>query len=356
MALQKGALISFTEMSFSLPAPRALFHAASAVEWKSKYLDRRTPSWIAPPRLVDAMHDTTILDDLRDDCDVNLCYTAILHGFWGQIWGYLESRKFHLLGHKADSAHQLWLTTQHRELCRDIENFKQSLLNGTKQMPDLTMTVELFLMILHVSPEELQRFAGKAGEEAASQAVVSLEQWVSTTHARRAVWHAGQVFRSAAQMPPAGLRDFLAVAVYFASLTLWTYGHLRQPSSRNESERPHVSRATNISDNTTSIAVVDGPETRGTRAFLSGHLDAPALTCVEALRPSLPTPDDNIATTVRLTDPNAALKIARDLYRSNFPVMDGPLPPLVENMGNLMRDLSSLPDSRFSRCATPTDR
>ena len=102
--------------------------------------------------------------------------------------------------------------------------------------------------------------------------------------------------------------------------------------------------------------MVDGPETRETRAFLSGHLDSPALTLVKSLEPSIDGFGGSAATVVKLADPNAALKIARDLYRSNFPVMDGPLPPLVENMGDLMRDLSSLPDSRFSRCPSPAER
>ncbi|PVH82824.1 hypothetical protein DL98DRAFT_413922, partial [Cadophora sp. DSE1049] len=354
VALQKGALISFTELSFSLPSSRSLFLANSAAAWKAKYLEHRTPLWRAPPRLIDALHDITILDDLQDECDVALCYTALLHGFWGQIWAYLEGCKFHLAGHKPDSAHQLWLTTQHRELCRDIETFKLSLARGSKNSSDLLLTVELFLMILYVSPEELQRFAGKGGEEAAVQVIPSLEQWASTGHARKAVWHAGQVFRAAAQMPPAGLRDFLAIAVYFASLTIWTYSNLCPSSSRNGSERPK-SRLSHLQD-TTSVAIIDGPETRETRAFLSGHLDSAALTLVKSLEPSIEDFDGSNATTIKLADPNAALKIARDLYRSNFPVMDGPLPPLVENMGNLMRDLSSLPDSRFSRCASPADR
>lgn len=43
VALQKGALMSFAELSFSLPASRALFLANSATDWKSKYLEHRTP-------------------------------------------------------------------------------------------------------------------------------------------------------------------------------------------------------------------------------------------------------------------------------------------------------------------------
>ncbi|KAK0127676.1 hypothetical protein ONS96_007195 [Cadophora gregata f. sp. sojae] len=354
VALQKGALISFSELSFSLPASRALFLANSAAEWKAKYLEHRTPMWRAPPRLLDALHDLTVLDDLQDECDISLCYMALVHGFWGQVWAYLEGCKFHLVGHNPDSAHQLWLTTQHRELCRDIENFKLNLARVPKNSPDLVLTVELFLMILYVSPEELQRFAGKGGEEAAVQVVPSLEQWASTAHARKAVWHAGQVFRAAVQMPPAGLRDFLAIAVYFASLTIWTYSHLCPSSSRNGSERPK-SRLSHLQD-TSSVAIIDGEETRETRAFLSGHLDSTALTLIKSVEPIIEGFGGSNATIIKLADPNAALKIARDIYRSNFPVMDGPLPPLVENMGNLMRDLNSLPDSRFSRCGSPADR
>lgn len=50
-------------------------------------------------------------------------------------------------------------------------------------------------MIPHVSTDELEFFAGKHGEEAASQAVTSLERWFGTEESRKAVWHAAQVFR-----------------------------------------------------------------------------------------------------------------------------------------------------------------
>ncbi|OWO98568.1 hypothetical protein B2J93_2886 [Marssonina coronariae] len=326
-----------------------LFLATSATEWKAKFPQQHRPEFRALPQMIDIMHEIATLDSLHFECDVALYYTALLHGFWGQIWAYLEACKFHLTGGKPDSVHRLWLTTQHRELCREIEGFKQCLETELKQVPDMTLMTDLFLMILHVSPEELQRFAGKAGEEAATYAATSLGQWASTAHARKAVWHAGQVFRSAAQMPPAGLRDFFAVAVHFAGLTLWAYGHLSPPAS----EYATAIGTERIDPN--AIAVVDGPETRETRAFIAGHLNAPALSSVEASERNSSTAEQSRSLHLRLDEPNVALKIARDLYRSNFPTMDGPLPPLVENIGHLMRGLSSLPDSRFSRCVSPAE-
>lgn len=302
------------------------------------------------------MHDLSILEELHDEVDVDLCYIALLHGFWGQIWAYLESSKFYAVGDNSDSLHRLWLTTKHRELYRDIENFKEKLLTAAKQQPKLILTAELLLMSLHVSPEELQRFAGKSGEEAASQALTSLEKWSSTSHARKAIWHAGQVFRAAAVMPPAELRDFYAIAVYFASLTMWAYGYVTAttPPGSERSKAPSLPCRTPNSSHNISLVLLDGPETRETRAFVASGQGTPALS--PASPRFTPSSHDGHVEFITLGDPNAVLKSARDLYRNNFPVLEEPLPPLVENMGNLLRDLSSLPESRFSRCPSPIEK
>jgi hypothetical protein len=66
---------------------------------------------------------------------------------------------------------------------------------------------------------------------------------------------------------------------------------------------------------------------------------------------------------ISLVDSDAVLGVPRDIYRRNFQVagdcgMNGfrggevVLPPLVENLGNLLRDLGSAPGSRVSRAAS----
>ena len=219
---------------------------------------------------------------------------------------------------------------------------------------ELLLTAQLLLMILHVCPEELQRFAGKYGEDAANQAFVTLERWGNTEQSRRAVWHAGQVFYWASMLPATELRDFNAIAVYFAALTMWTYGHLSITSVCNLPGAASQLDQSSASHNDPSFVLINRQESSETRAFIAGRMEAPALSTTTP-KAATDENDTSSETVIKLSNPNAVLKLARDLYRRNFPFHDGPLPPLVENMGNLMRDLCSLPDNRFSRCVSPVE-
>ena len=80
-------------------------------------------------------------------------------------------------------------------------------------------------MILHISLEDLHRFAGKSGEEETRKAGEEFAAWAKTKEARIAIWHAGQVFRAAKRLMQAQNRGFNAVVLYYATLTLWAYGH-----------------------------------------------------------------------------------------------------------------------------------
>lgn len=354
VVLQKGPLLSFSELTFSAPMSRQLFLAGSAEEWKTKYLDLLPLSDHQYPRLIDTLHNLSILDRYGSNIDVNLCYTALLHGYWSQIWAFRESCKFHDIGDNRDSVHRLWLTTQQRELYREVEIFKERLLNLSVQQPQLLMTADLFLMILNVSLEDLQRFAGKSGEEAAAQTLLPLQRWSATIDARRAVWHAAQIFRRAKLLPPAELRDFHAVTVYFASLAMWVYGHLSGPGPYGE-PGPSTIRQSITSSESQQFVLLDVAECSRTRSFIAEGSILPALSPIDQVT----TPGNVLLTTepfIPLSDANEVLKMARDLYRGNFPALDEPLPPLVKNMGNLMRDLSNIPESRFSRATSPVER
>jgi hypothetical protein len=291
--------------------------------------------------MTDVMHDTNLFDVLRDHIDINLCSLAAVHGFWGQIWALQETSKFYLSNQtgQGSATHRVLLTAQHRELYQDIQSFVAKVSDLAKQPPSFVIIVEFFMMTLHVSPDELQRFAGKSGEEEAARAAASLQKWISTADARKAAWNAGQIFRSAKSMPPAELRDFHAIALYFASLTLWAYGLLSSPNSTQENDGQNLPpRNQEERDGSINISL-DGPETRETRVFLSLNQGVPGL--------NYPYAGETIFES--LDNPNMVLKIAREIYRNNFPALEDPLPPLVENLGNLMRDLGSLPGSRFSR-------
>ncbi|KAH8907791.1 hypothetical protein BR93DRAFT_895384 [Coniochaeta sp. PMI_546] len=349
VSLQKNPLMSFTELAFSLPAARDMWKAPSANVWREIWL-RKTP--LDPstnvPRVADLMHRLRAADELGEYVDMELCYTAVLYGFWGQISAYREAVKFYQdrKEHGRESSHRLWLKTQHQELYRDVVEFAALLYSSRSNVAHLTIIAELFMMILHVSLDDLQRFAGKLGEEEARRASSILEEgWVDSAEARYAVWHAGQVLSSARRLAPTSLRRFNAMAVYLAGLTLWTYGLLSTAANpglnRNTGGNMDKNNQDEGQPNPTSFVLVDGEETRETRAFLQLNRGTPALS--HNGDPSDAEP---------LSNPSNILMIARNVFRDNFPVRNEPLPPLVESLENLLRDLGSGPAGRPSRAVS----
>ncbi|KAK3336192.1 hypothetical protein B0T19DRAFT_408804 [Cercophora scortea] len=336
VSLQKNPLMSFTELAFSLPAARDLWMAPSAQAWRDTYLAKRPLPSNQPPlaRVSEVMHCLNILDDVVEYVDADLCYMAVENGFWGQIAAYREGVKFYQHGglSKQNSTHRLWLKSQHQELYRDLGEFSSTVIaNARKQATNLAITAQLFMTVLHVSLDDLQRFAGKAGEEEAGRASLALEDgWVSTPDSRYAVWHAGQVLRNARLLPPTSLKGFNAMAVYFATLALWVYGILGCGNGDGDTG--------DGAPRDLPTVVLDREESREVHAFLQLGRGTPGLTHERFAEP--------------LSDPGLVLANARDLYRDNFPVRSEPLPPLVESLGTLLRDLGSANSGRASRGAS----
>lgn len=340
ITLQHNPLMSYTELCFSLPAARDLWRAPTAEAWREIYLRKKPLSSDTTfPRVSELMHSITILDTFEEFIDVELCYSAVLYGYWGQITAYREAVKFYDHHSTATNrrtstvTHRLWLTSQHQELYRDVSEFAMLIDSSPKLATQLSVVAELFMMILHVSPDEVQRFAGKQGEDEARHAAGHLEDnWAGSRDARHAVWHAGQVIRNARTLPPASLRAFNAIAVYFASLTLWIYGLLSCSSStqgQSASEMP--APPTHV--------LVDGTESRETRAFLQLDKGTPGISLNGDMHSGVES----------LSNPGMVLNIAKNVFRDNYPVRNEPLPPLVESLGNLMRDLGTGPAGRASR-------
>lgn len=347
--------MSFTELAFSLPAARDMWKAPSARAWRETWL-RKTPldPSINVPRVADLMHRLRGADELAEYVDMELCLTAVLYGFWGQISAYRESVKFYQdrKEHGRESSHRLWLKTQHQELYRDVVEFATILYSSHSSGAHLTIIAELFMMILHVSLDDLQRFAGKLGEEEARRTSSILEEgWVNSAEARYAVWHAGQVLRNARRLAPTSLRRFNAMAVYFAGLTLWTYGLLsiaKNAAAHNPVGGGHVDKTSQAEayPKSTGFVMVDGEETRETRAFLQLGRGTPAL-----------SHNGDASEAEPLSNPSNVLMITRNVFRDNFPVRNEPLPPLVESLENLLRDLGSGPPTgRPSRAVSEEGR
>jgi hypothetical protein len=83
------------------------------------------------------------------------------------------------------------------------------------------------LMSLYVSLEDVQLLAGKYGEDEARRILPTLSLWAQDQDSRQAIWHAGQIIKSARSMADGMLRCASAVIVYHAGLVLWAYSIMR---------------------------------------------------------------------------------------------------------------------------------
>jgi hypothetical protein len=338
VGLQKPPLITFTELKFALPASRELWLAKSATDWRDRYLSASSSnSGSASTSLTDAMQTPDLLIHFSAHIEPHLSAITLLHGFWGQIWALLDSKKFYP---PSKATHRLCLLTSHTELYRDLVAFSSLLPSLTRNSAEATLIAELFMMILHASPDDLQRFAGKLGEDEARKANVEFTEWSKGIESRIAIWHAGQVFRAAKRLGQAQCRGFNAIAVYYASLTLWIYGLMTPASQTTSTSNPQQTARF-----PKERIVLNEAETSSIRNWRSSDDGIPGLSVV--------SPDGRSEQFIPLDATDRILHFAREVYRYNFPSedagTDGSMPPLVENLGNLLRDLGSLPGSRVSR-------
>jgi hypothetical protein len=107
---------------------------------------------------------------------------------------------------------------RYQELIKAFDYYRLSYENES------VLLLEVILMHLHMSMEEVQHFCGLEGIEDLSAVHSSMQEWASSKTARSAVWHAGQVVRALKLLPALHLRDFHAISLFHASLAFWAFG------------------------------------------------------------------------------------------------------------------------------------
>lgn len=328
--------MSFAELEFDLPVAKDLWLAESALQWRDVYLKKQ---WASIPSFIEAVQNPELLHQVASLIDAKVCAMVIIGGYWGQIWRLMEAKKFYPT---TKAAYRLSMMTEQDELYRGLVTGAASVSSLCNNEPTVVLFGEFFLMVSHVSPENIQRFAGKSGAEDSGKAFQTFQNWFHTSDSRMAIWHAGQVLRVSKCLLPTQLKDFYAVAVYYASLTLWIYGIMLL--AKEESHPEIINRqSTDKELDSSSQIFLNEPETVHVNTFR----------VVNQGKPGLAIEDENeVVHFVPITSASRVLGFARNIYRRNFPHMDEDLPPLLESLGNLMTELSSSPGTRASRMAT----
>jgi hypothetical protein len=266
--------------------------------------------------------------EMRDAGESNL---AFLYGAWRLVWEY---KQFNTIVGINMSEGGLIMRSRYQDLVSLLQNFRINTdeLAGCDGSLTTTMMVELILMHLHVSLEDIQLLAGREGREDAIRVYPSLQEWINTAASRRAVWHAGQVLRCAKSMPPQLLRDFSAIAVYHASLTFWAYGVILNTCKSSNAADGAGSPPSSLVAGRQSVWL-DQAETTLSQRFIAMNRGVPGIHGVEDSQPA-----------AFLENPGAVIDAVMDILKRNHDARGDQQPqptrpPLVENLVQLMHGL-----------------
>ncbi|KAM0307452.1 hypothetical protein ACHAPM_000170 [Fusarium culmorum] len=318
--LWKGPTIAYNELEFALPAAQDLWKASTPQVW----WDLNSTKGPAPagdvPRLSDIRDCVSFVTESNAWVDAETCCKAALHGLWGQVWTYrcAVAPFYNSTSDQSGPDTSLWAHSLYQSLYNDLRRLSAKVKEARTSSPELLLLSELFMMILHVSLNDVQRLAGRKGEDESRRAAQLLEKtWLPRPESRYAVWHAGQVLRYAGEYESTRLRGFNAMVVYFASLTLWAYGLVSQQSTNGYKE---------TGDDTVSL---NGPETEELTTFLETGQGTPSVAFPGGMRSQL-EPVSNCA---------AVLLLGRLIFRQNYPATNEAMPPLVEGLCRHLADL-----------------
>lgn len=332
--------LSYSELSLPLPEARELWLAESAGQWKERYLRKNGGQDKRAPSVGDLMHDIHLLTKNHSRLDVQYSLFIFLHGFWALILEYRQLSSVHRTrsyanGRGGGSA-ILLLTSRHQELVKDLQSFQLM----TAEWPEMSarehLLLNLLMLNLHISLDDMQLFSGKEGEDQARRIYPVLQQWAASGESRSAASCAAQVLRYAKMFPPDHLAEFYAVAVHHAALALWTYGVVARANRRQPALATHFAAEPVYLDGSDPGAVQRFISLEHGRPLIRGPVPAAAPAARGAGLAHAPAP----AAEASLLDPRACVEIAQDILRFNFS-RSQELPPLVENLCLIMRQLGN---------------
>jgi hypothetical protein len=332
ISLLTRPLISYAELSLELPYSLALWRAKNAHEWRDVYLRKLPNISNRLPSLMHCVHDIQPLAKVQDFIDLQFSTLVILHAIWSLVSEYRQLEFVLKIQSEERSGNGALISTSwHQELCQILDHFSLTVSGLEGGMPQEAMILrELFMMNLHVNFEELQLFAGKEGNEEAQRAYPLLRSWFDSRRSRQAVFHAGQVLRASNSFPSSHLRDFYAVALYHCALCFWVWGMCSMGSSRSR----RLLGSHSIHAEIEEPIWLDGDENSdSTRRFVAIARGIPMIR-------GMPR-NDELNPGCRLDNPKAVMETIISIMAKNCSNCNTVLPPLVENLGQLMRDLGN---------------
>lgn len=331
MATLTSPTISYAELALPLPESRSLWAATTASEWKAACLQSNTDRLGKVPSVGDLIQDCQLLRSRYWQLDIPFSVSIYLHGYWALILEHGQLSALHRSrsgsGGSVTGNQGLLIDSRHQELVKELQSFHLMSADWAEMSCQDHMLLNVLLMNLHVSLDDIQLFAGKEGDEEARRALTMLQHWATTTKARSSIWYAGQVLRYARSIASGQLKDFYAVAVHHAAVVLWAYGVVRAAGRRQRSISPNQSSEAILLDDSESSSHV--------RNFIEFGHGRPVIRDVRG---------STILSESGIENPKGTLTIAQEVLRANFD--DAAKVPAVVN--NLCQVLKQLGDATWA--------
>ncbi|KAJ4258816.1 hypothetical protein NW762_007903 [Fusarium torreyae] len=306
-------LISFSELKAPLPESRDLWLAADAETWKSIYLRKeRQHNRIS---LADYFRDSSEIDS---SYDAPFCQLIILSGIWGMVWQCLQTIAVLDKPSHSDPA----LTLRQQEILQSLHRLRINMPEEEAGWQDgpAGMLYELVNMHLHMPFEEVELFAGKGDQNDARRALPLLSDWINSRESRKAIWHAGQLFKVAEKFGPARLRGFYTIALYQANLAMWAYAVVSRVNGTDKDD----------SMRNQEMVCLNRSDTPLVQRFISRGLPSAA-----AIQPCVSQGND---APILVMDQEAVVDHVLGILGANFSHCEA-VPPLVENLQQLLDKL-----------------
>lgn len=334
LAISSPPLISYAEVAVPLPATSALWNASSAFEWHELYSkELASMNSMHVPTVIECVANLDLLDLSQSFIDLKMSCEAVIHGFWGIVREYRQFDQ--LLKNKPrywDNG--LVLTSRYQELTRILDYYRIAYEHES------AISLHVILLNMHVSLEDVQ-FLITAEPQTYHPARASLYEWASRKESRQALWHAGQIIKHIKLLPSQDLRDFAAVALYHAGLTLWAYGTIRrgpnfqQPQMISSTQTLEVQQANTITplppysrdpmDLDPIKVYLDGPQADDVNRYIALERGTPVLQGFES-----------DAMPLHINHPQAILDLLIKLMEQNYRWKTSQQPPLVANLIHLI--------------------
>lgn len=108
----RNPLISYSEVSTPLPAPRSLWLSPTASAWKTRWLTTKyKPTDLS---LQDLLRDESAIRCLTPEVDEQIARSAYLYGLGSQVWEH--NNQALILRTSNDASSQLWLQSREQKL------------------------------------------------------------------------------------------------------------------------------------------------------------------------------------------------------------------------------------------------